>query len=115
MNLTKKAKVSESSQNQKQKFENPVIFFSSGHQPDPILTYTAHLVEEMAKGVYDFGATFDGDRNMILGKSAFFRHSLGFLGGTGRKFGLYSLFSKDRNQRIFAIDAHRRRRWSVCS
>lgn len=51
-----------------------VNYFSLGHHPDPNLTYAAHLVEEMAKGVHDFGAAFDGDgdRNMILGNNAFF-------------------------------------------
>lgn len=45
-----------------------------GKHPDPNLTYAADLVTEMAKGHYDFGAAFDGDgdRNMILGKNAFF-------------------------------------------
>ncbi|KHN79556.1 Phosphoglucomutase-1 [Toxocara canis] len=47
--------------------------FGGGH-PDPNLTYARHLVEMMAKGEHDFGAAFDGDgdRNMILGKNAFF-------------------------------------------
>lgn len=45
-----------------------------GEHPDPNLTYAADLVERMETGVYDFGAAFDGDgdRNMILGKNAFF-------------------------------------------
>ncbi|KAK3090818.1 hypothetical protein FSP39_014921 [Pinctada imbricata] len=45
-----------------------------GKHPDPNLTYAADLVNEMAKGQHDFGAAFDGDgdRNMILGKKAFF-------------------------------------------
>lgn len=45
-----------------------------GHHPDPNLTYAADLVETMKSGEYDFGAAFDGDgdRNMILGKNAFF-------------------------------------------
>lgn len=45
-----------------------------GLHPDPNLTYAAGLVEELAKGEHDFGAAFDGDgdRNMILGKNAFF-------------------------------------------
>lgn len=52
---------------------NPKPDFGGGH-PDPNLTYAHHLVEEMAKGEHDFGAAFDGDgdRNMILGKNAFF-------------------------------------------
>lgn len=45
-----------------------------GLHPDPNLTYAAGLVEKLAKGEHDFGAAFDGDgdRNMILGKKAFF-------------------------------------------
>lgn len=45
-----------------------------GHHPDPNLTYAADLVEAMKKGDFDIGAAFDGDgdRNMILGKKAFF-------------------------------------------
>lgn len=45
-----------------------------GHHPDPNLTYAADLVKDMESGKYDFGAAFDGDgdRNMILGKNAFF-------------------------------------------
>jgi len=47
--------------------------FGGGH-PDPNLTYAADLVQAMAKGEHGFGAAFDGDgdRNMILGKNAFF-------------------------------------------
>jgi len=47
--------------------------FGGGH-PDPNLTYAADLVAELAKGEHGFGAAFDGDgdRNMILGKDAFF-------------------------------------------
>ncbi|XP_013419467.1 phosphoglucomutase-1 [Lingula anatina] len=47
--------------------------FGGGH-PDPNLTYAAELVDEMKKGNHGFGAAFDGDgdRNMILGKNAFF-------------------------------------------
>jgi len=47
--------------------------FGGGH-PDPNLTYAADLVSAMAKGEHGFGAAFDGDgdRNMILGKNAFF-------------------------------------------
>ena len=45
-----------------------------GKHPDPNLTYAADLVREMSGGKYAFGAAFDGDgdRNMILGRSAFF-------------------------------------------
>ncbi|XP_046399771.1 phosphoglucomutase [Ischnura elegans] len=45
-----------------------------GLHPDPNLTYAADLVETLKKGEHDFGAAFDGDgdRNMILGKNAFF-------------------------------------------
>ncbi|XP_054153797.1 phosphoglucomutase-1-like [Oppia nitens] len=45
-----------------------------GHHPDPNLTYAADLVKQLESGVYGFGAAFDGDgdRNMILGKNAFF-------------------------------------------
>ncbi|XP_035216615.1 phosphoglucomutase-1-like [Stegodyphus dumicola] len=51
----------------------PLEDFGGGH-PDPNLTYAAGLVEEMKKGEFDLGAAFDGDgdRNMILGKKAFF-------------------------------------------
>lgn len=45
-----------------------------GLHPDPNLTYAAELVSALKEGVHDFGAAFDGDgdRNMILGKNAFF-------------------------------------------
>lgn len=45
-----------------------------GHHPDPNLTYASDLVDAMKSGDWDLGAAFDGDgdRNMILGKSAFF-------------------------------------------
>ncbi|XP_034232969.1 phosphoglucomutase [Thrips palmi] len=45
-----------------------------GHHPDPNLTYAADLVKSVASGNYDLGAAFDGDgdRNMILGRKAFF-------------------------------------------
>ena len=45
-----------------------------GLHPDPNLTYAKDLVNAMKDGPYDFGAAFDGDgdRNMILGKKAFF-------------------------------------------
>ncbi|CAG2102547.1 unnamed protein product [Medioppia subpectinata] len=45
-----------------------------GHHPDPNLTYAADLVKRLESGDYGFGAAFDGDgdRNMILGKNAFF-------------------------------------------
>lgn len=45
-----------------------------GLHPDPNLTYARDLVNAMKNGPYDFGAAFDGDgdRNMILGKKAFF-------------------------------------------
>nr|QNH72575.1 phosphoglucomutase isoform 100 [synthetic construct] len=51
----------------------PLEDFGGGH-PDPNLTYAADLVNELKKGVHDFGAAFDGDgdRNMILGKNGFF-------------------------------------------
>lgn len=51
----------------------PLPDFGQGH-PDPNLTYAHDLVNELKKGVHDFGAAFDGDgdRNMILGKNAFF-------------------------------------------
>ena len=39
---------------------NPLPDFGGGH-PDPNLTYAKELVDEMKKGVYDFGAAFDGD------------------------------------------------------
>ena len=45
-----------------------------GKHPDPNLTYAADLVSEMTRGKHAFGAAFDGDgdRNMVLGKNAFF-------------------------------------------
>lgn len=45
-----------------------------GLHPDPNLTYAKDLVDAIKNGPYDFGAAFDGDgdRNMILGKNAFF-------------------------------------------
>ncbi|XP_006609201.1 phosphoglucomutase isoform X2 [Apis dorsata] len=45
-----------------------------GLHPDPNLTYAIDLVNTMKNNPYDFGAAFDGDgdRNMILGKKAFF-------------------------------------------
>lgn len=51
----------------------PLTDFGGLH-PDPNLTYAKVLVDLMSKGEHDFGAAFDGDgdRNMILGKSAFF-------------------------------------------
>lgn len=47
--------------------------FGGGH-PDPNLVYAKELVDVMATGKYDLGAAFDGDgdRNMVLGKNAFF-------------------------------------------
>uniref|UniRef100_A0A0K8TGI2 Phosphoglucomutase n=3 Tax=Lygus hesperus TaxID=30085 RepID=A0A0K8TGI2_LYGHE len=51
----------------------PLEDFGGGH-PDPNLTYAKDLVNALASGEQDFGAAFDGDgdRNMILGKKAFF-------------------------------------------
>ncbi|XP_066581578.1 phosphoglucomutase [Prorops nasuta] len=45
-----------------------------GLHPDPNLTYASELVTAIQNGPYDFGAAFDGDgdRNMIIGKKAFF-------------------------------------------
>lgn len=45
-----------------------------GIHPDPNLTYAKDLVDAVSSGDYDIGAAFDGDgdRNMILGKKAFF-------------------------------------------
>lgn len=45
-----------------------------GLHPDPNLTYAADLVNAVKNGTFDFGAAFDGDgdRNMIIGKKAFF-------------------------------------------
>ncbi|KAG7190031.1 hypothetical protein KM043_006181 [Ampulex compressa] len=45
-----------------------------GLHPDPNLTYASELVTVIKNGPYDFGAAFDGDgdRNMILGRKAFF-------------------------------------------
>lgn len=45
-----------------------------GHHPDPNLTYAADLVKAMQSGDFDLGAAFDGDgdRNMVLGRKAFF-------------------------------------------
>ncbi|KAL4705177.1 hypothetical protein ACJJTC_018423 [Scirpophaga incertulas] len=51
----------------------PLEDFGGAH-PDPNLTYAAELVEAVKNGDYDFGAAFDGDgdRNMIIGRGAFF-------------------------------------------
>ncbi|KAG7312470.1 Phosphoglucomutase-1 [Plutella xylostella] len=51
----------------------PLEDFGGAH-PDPNLTYAVELVEEVRGGDYDFGAAFDGDgdRNMIIGRNAFF-------------------------------------------
>ncbi|CAH1392184.1 unnamed protein product [Nezara viridula] len=51
----------------------PLEDFGGGH-PDPNLEYAKDLVDIMKEGKHDFGAAFDGDgdRNMILGKDAFF-------------------------------------------
>ncbi|XP_003741670.1 phosphoglucomutase-1 [Galendromus occidentalis] len=51
----------------------PLEDFGGAH-PDPNLVYAKELVDAMATGAYDFGAAFDGDgdRNMVLGKNAFF-------------------------------------------
>ncbi|GMT14856.1 hypothetical protein PFISCL1PPCAC_6153 [Pristionchus fissidentatus] len=45
-----------------------------GCHPDPNLTYAKDLVDRLKVGEVDMGAAFDGDgdRNMILGKNAFF-------------------------------------------
>lgn len=45
-----------------------------GCHPDPNLIYAKSLVEKLEGGEHDIGAAFDGDgdRNMILGKHAFF-------------------------------------------
>uniref|UniRef100_A0A1Q3FKJ2 phosphoglucomutase (alpha-D-glucose-1,6-bisphosphate-dependent) n=1 Tax=Culex tarsalis TaxID=7177 RepID=A0A1Q3FKJ2_CULTA len=45
-----------------------------GLHPDPNLTYAKDLVEAVRTGDYDIGAAFDGDgdRNMIIGRNAFF-------------------------------------------
>nr|AAX47078.1 phosphoglucomutase 1 [Aedes aegypti] len=45
-----------------------------GLHPDPNLTYAKDLVEAVRNGDYDIGAAFDGDgdRNMIIGRNAFF-------------------------------------------
>ncbi|XP_026321351.1 phosphoglucomutase [Hyposmocoma kahamanoa] len=52
---------------------NPLEDFGGAH-PDPNLTYAADLVNAVKKGDFDFGAAFDGDgdRNMIIGRDAFF-------------------------------------------
>lgn len=51
----------------------PLDNFGEIH-PDPNLTYAKDLVEKVKEEGYDFGAALDGDgdRNMILGKEAFF-------------------------------------------
>ncbi|KAK9875999.1 hypothetical protein WA026_011116 [Henosepilachna vigintioctopunctata] len=52
----------------------PLDNFGEIH-PDPNLTYAKDLVDKLKTNqTYDFGAAFDGDgdRNMILGKEAFF-------------------------------------------
>ncbi|XP_050347540.1 phosphoglucomutase [Nymphalis io] len=51
----------------------PLADFGGAH-PDPNLTYAADLVAAVQAADYDFGAAFDGDgdRNMIIGRGAFF-------------------------------------------
>ncbi|CAK1550380.1 unnamed protein product [Leptosia nina] len=51
----------------------PLEDFGGAH-PDPNLTYAADLVNAVKNGDFDFGAAFDGDgdRNMIIGRDAFF-------------------------------------------
>ncbi|KAJ8714863.1 hypothetical protein PYW08_004844 [Mythimna loreyi] len=51
----------------------PLEDFGGAH-PDPNLTYAADLVNAVKGGDYDLGAAFDGDgdRNMIIGRDAFF-------------------------------------------
>ncbi|KAL1117037.1 hypothetical protein AAG570_004365 [Ranatra chinensis] len=51
----------------------PLEDFGGGH-PDPNLTYAGGLVQKLRNGEHDFGVAFDGDgdRNMVLGKNAFF-------------------------------------------
>lgn len=45
-----------------------------GLHPDPNLTYAKDLVDTVRAGDFDIGAAFDGDgdRNMIIGRKAFF-------------------------------------------
>ena len=45
-----------------------------GLHPDPNLKWAQHLIMSMRNGDQDFGAAFDGDgdRNMVLGRNAFF-------------------------------------------
>lgn len=45
-----------------------------GLHPDPNLTYAADLLQQMQSGEFELGVAFDGDgdRNMILGRNAFF-------------------------------------------
>lgn len=52
---------------------NPLKDFGGCH-PDPNLTYAKDLVDAVRNGDYDIGAAFDGDgdRNMIIGRKAFF-------------------------------------------
>lgn len=51
----------------------PLLDFGGLH-PDPNLTYAKDLVDTVRSGDYDIGAAFDGDgdRNMIIGRKAFF-------------------------------------------
>lgn len=51
----------------------PLEDFGGAH-PDPNLTYAVDLVNAVKGGDYDFGAAFDGDgdRNMVIGRDAFF-------------------------------------------
>eukprot|EP00047_Mylnosiga_fluctuans_P004979 m.237663 g.237663 ORF g.237663 m.237663 type:complete len:553 (-) comp13177_c0_seq1:39-1697(-) len=51
----------------------PLVDFGGSH-PDPNLVYAERLVTAVRTGDFDFGAAFDGDadRNMILGRDAFF-------------------------------------------
>ncbi|KAH0950242.1 hypothetical protein HN011_009188 [Eciton burchellii] len=67
-----------------------------GLHPDPNLTYAKDLVNAMKEGPYDFGAAFDGDgdRNMILGKGAFFVTPSDSLAVLGANLKLIPYFQK---------------------
>jgi len=73
-----------------------------GLHPDPNLTYAKDLVDTVRAGDYDIGAAFDGDgdRNMIIGRKAFFCHPQRLLGSDCALLGVYPLLQEKRNNRF---------------
>ncbi|XP_066901743.1 phosphoglucomutase isoform X1 [Halyomorpha halys] len=75
----------------------PLGDFGGGH-PDPNLEYAKDLVDTMKEGKHDFGAAFDGDgdRNMILGKEAFFVTPSDSLAVLADHIGIIPYFQKNK-------------------